>query len=70
MGHEAIDLYRQVPVDFQDEITYICVLNACSHSGLVDEAYSIFDEAKMKTTKIVTTMVCKTNCFSFRKNLL
>ena len=58
MGYEAVDLYRRMPVVFQNEISHICVLNACSHSGLVNEAHSIFNEIKVKTEKIITTMVC------------
>ncbi len=57
MGHEAIDLYRQIPIDLKNEIADICVLNACSHSGLINEAHSIFNEIKMKTEKIITIMV-------------
>jgi hypothetical protein len=38
MGIQAVELYRQIPKEFLDEVTYICILNACSHSGLVDEA--------------------------------
>ncbi len=58
MGHEAINLYRRMPIHIRNEVVHICVLNACSHSGLVNEAYSIFEEIKVKTEKIITTMVC------------
>jgi pentatricopeptide repeat protein len=61
MGHEAVDLYRRIPVDFRNETADICVLNACSHSGLIHEAHSIFNEIKVKTEKIITTMVCETS---------
>ncbi|CAF1365864.1 unnamed protein product [Adineta steineri] len=61
MGYEAIGLYKRMPIHIQDEITHICVLNACSHSGLVDQAYSIFNNIQVKTEKIITTMV---DCFS------
>ena len=40
MGIKAVELFHSIPVDFADEISYICVLNACSHSGLVDQARS------------------------------
>jgi pentatricopeptide repeat protein len=65
MGLEAIKLYRQMPKSLYDEVTHICVLNACSHSGLLDEARSIFHEIPLKTEKIITTMVCLCNLFCF-----
>ncbi|CAF4388160.1 unnamed protein product, partial [Rotaria magnacalcarata] len=42
MGIQAIEIYRQISLNLIDEITHICILNACSHSGLVQEARSIF----------------------------
>ena len=59
MGVQAIELYRQMKSESIDEITHICILNACSHSGLVDEAREIFKNIKTKTDKIYTTMVYK-----------
>ncbi|CAF4135071.1 unnamed protein product, partial [Rotaria sordida] len=61
MGFEAIELYRQMPNELHDEVTHICVLNACSHSGLLDQARNIFNEIPLKTEKIVTAM---TDCLS------
>jgi pentatricopeptide repeat protein len=58
MGLEAVGLYRKMPHPLCSEATYVCVLNACSHSGLVDEAHSIFNEIPQKTNQITTTMVC------------
>jgi len=69
-GSEAIDLYQQISNDLRDEVSHICVLNACSHSGLLDQGRSVFDEIKIKTERITTTMVCLfTYCdpFSFTK---
>ncbi|CAF5186564.1 unnamed protein product, partial [Rotaria magnacalcarata] len=57
MGSEAIQLYKQMPNYLRDEVSHICVLNACSHSGLVHEARNIFDEITFKTEKIITIMV-------------
>jgi pentatricopeptide repeat protein len=57
MGNQAIELFRQIPLQLIDEVTYICVLNGCSHSGLVDEARSIFKNIKKKTENIYVTMV-------------
>jgi pentatricopeptide repeat protein len=57
MGYQALELYRQMPQEFIHEATYICVLNACSHSGLVSEARLIFNSIQIKTDKIYTTMV-------------
>ena len=60
MGSQAIEVYRQMPKKYIDEATYVCVLNACSHSGLVDEARSIFTNIPTKNGKIYCTMVDKT----------
>jgi len=40
-----------------NEITHICSINACSHSGLIREARSIFESIQMKTEKIYVAMV-------------
>jgi pentatricopeptide repeat protein len=58
MGYEAIDVYQRIPENMRDTISHVCVLNACSHSGLVEQARSIFSQIKRKTEEIVTTMVC------------
>ncbi|CAF3619869.1 unnamed protein product [Rotaria sp. Silwood1] len=66
MGHEAVDLYRRMPIDIHDEVTYICILNACSHSGLIDKAHSIYNNIKVKTERITTAMVdCMSRMFMF-----
>ncbi|CAF1464338.1 unnamed protein product [Rotaria sordida] len=57
MGIQAVELYRQMSSEFMNESNYICVLNACSHSGLVDQARSIFSNIQIKTEKIYTTMI-------------
>ena len=57
MGIQAVKLYHQMPTEMMDEATYICVLNACSHSGLVDEARSLFRSTEIKTENIYCTMV-------------
>lgn len=57
MGHEAIELYQRIPSSLHDETLNICVLNACSHSGLIDEAERIYRRIEKKNEKIVTVMV-------------
>ncbi|CAF4461467.1 unnamed protein product [Rotaria socialis] len=57
MGIQAIDIYRQISLDLIDAITHTCILNACSHSGLVQEARSIFENIQIKTVSIYTTMI-------------
>lgn len=57
-GVDAIDLYYQMPYDQWDEISHTAVLNACSHSGLSNQARSIFTKINNKTERIYTTMVC------------
>ncbi|CAF0965372.1 unnamed protein product [Rotaria sordida] len=61
MGSEAIKLYREMPNNLRNEVTHICVLNACSHSGFLHEAQNIYNEISFKTEKIVTVM---TDCLS------
>ncbi|CAF4242007.1 unnamed protein product, partial [Adineta steineri] len=57
MGVQALELYRKMPEEFINEVTNICVLNACSHSGLIDEARSIFKNIPSKTERIYGTMI-------------
>lgn len=57
MGIEAVKLFSKIPLKMLNERTYICVLNACSHSGLVDQAKQIFENIRNKTEFIFTTMV-------------
>ena len=65
MGKEAIELFHQVPVDTMDEWIYVCVLNACSHSGLTDNAQQIFERIpnERRTEKIYTTLVIDDSLF-------
>ncbi|CAF4239603.1 unnamed protein product [Rotaria sordida] len=63
MGSEAIKLYREMPNNLRNEVTHICVLNACSHSGFLHEAQNIYNEIPFKTEKIVAVMVCLTVLF-------
>jgi pentatricopeptide repeat protein len=65
MGIEAVDLYRKMPDHLHHEVSHICVLNACSHSGLLGEARSIFSEIHIKTKRITTTMVYLSSLFIF-----
>ncbi|CAF4988257.1 unnamed protein product, partial [Rotaria sp. Silwood1] len=66
MGLEAVDLYRKMPNHLRNEVTYVCVLNACSHSGLLDQAHSIFNEISQKSKKIIAAMVdCLSRLYIF-----
>ncbi|CAF1547942.1 unnamed protein product [Rotaria magnacalcarata] len=66
MGSEAIELFKHVPTNERDDISYICALNACSHSGLLAEARIIFNQVPTKTEKIITTMIdCLCRLFLF-----
>lgn len=58
MVADAITLYRQMPSTIRDEVSHVCVMNACSHGGLIDEARTIFNAISNKTEKIVGAMVC------------
>jgi pentatricopeptide repeat protein len=68
MGSQAIELYRQMPENLINEATHICILNACSHSGYVNEARSIFKNIQIKTERIYTTMVYQTLSYLNLKN--
>lgn len=59
MGLEAVQLFHKVPENILDDRIYVCALNACSHSGLVNEAYEIFGKipCNQRTELICTTMV-------------
>ncbi|CAF1012481.1 unnamed protein product [Adineta ricciae] len=61
MGFDAVKLFYQMPVNLIRDETYVCVLNACSHAGLVEEAQKIFATVEKKTEEICTIMV---DCFS------
>ncbi|CAM4818090.1 unnamed protein product [Rotaria magnacalcarata] len=66
MGTQAVELYREMPNNLRDYISQICVLNACSHAGLLHEARTIFNEISLKTESIITTMVdCLSRLFMF-----
>ena len=58
IGSRAVDLYRQMPPAMHNSIIHLCVLNACSHSGLLGEARAIFNAISPQTDKITTAMVC------------
>lgn len=57
MGNQAVELYYKMPAEFIHDATEISVLNACSHSGLIEEARTIFKNIQIKTVKIYTSMV-------------
>lgn len=59
MGLEAIELFHRIPSNMLDNIIYVCVLNACSHSALFDQAWKIFEKIPLnqRTEQIYTTMV-------------
>ncbi|CAF3915277.1 unnamed protein product, partial [Rotaria magnacalcarata] len=66
MGTQAVELYREMPNNLRDHVSQICVLNACSHAGLLHEARTIFNEISLKTESIITTMVdCLSRLFMF-----
>ena len=59
LGQEALQLFHQVPKEMMDHRIYVCVLNACSHSGLVDQAWKIFSNIPIeeRNERIYTSMV-------------
>lgn len=68
MADSAVELFQQMPSEYVFEETYVCVLNACSHAGLVNTARSIFATISNKTEKIYSTMVdCLGRRFQFEE---
>ena len=57
MGMKAVELFHLVPQPLVVEATQVCVLNACSHAGLVAQARSIFTSIENKTEKHYAAMV-------------
>ena len=49
-GKEALDLFKQMQDEgFEpDSTSIVCILTACSHSGLIDDAINIFNSMKEK----------------------
>ncbi|CAF0964364.1 unnamed protein product [Rotaria sordida] len=68
MDSEAIQLYRKMSNNLLNEISHICVLNACFHSGLLQKAWNIFNDIPLKTEKIFTTMIFKAHNHSRPKS--
>ncbi|OVA18246.1 Pentatricopeptide repeat [Macleaya cordata] len=48
LGQDAVELFEQMQKDAikPNNVTFLCVLSACSHSGLVDEGYRCFTSMK------------------------
>ena len=59
MGLQAVQLFATIPSSMFNSWIYVCVLNACSHSALVDQAKQIFHRIPFenRTDQIYTTMV-------------
>jgi pentatricopeptide repeat protein len=56
-GRDAVELFCLIPRPMIAAKTYVCVLNACSHSGLVDKAREIFSGIPVKSKWHYTAMV-------------
>ena len=71
MALQAVELFSRMPSELITDTTYVCVLNACSHAGLVNEAQAIFSSIKNKTEYVYVTMVnLKQNLFfNFNSNI-
>jgi pentatricopeptide repeat protein len=67
LGKEAIDLfYKYCKVIKCNSVTFVCILNACSHSGLREEALKIYSdmESVYKVTPNVQHKTCIIDCLS------
>lgn len=62
-GEEAIELFYRIPLEMIDDWIYVCVLNACSHSGLIKEGEVIFNRIpqEKRAEKIYSSMVSDTS---------
>jgi pentatricopeptide repeat protein len=49
-GCEALNSFKRMQIDgiHPDEVTYLCILSACSHSGLFTEALTLFENMKQE----------------------
>ena len=58
-GEEAIELFNRIPLEMIDSWVYVCVLNACSHGGLIEEGERIFNmiPQKQRIDQIYASMV-------------
>lgn len=73
LGREAVQLYYRIPTEMIDDIINLCVLNACSHSSLINEAREIFNNISFdkRTEKIYSAMVTYVNwLLNFYLNIL
>jgi pentatricopeptide repeat protein len=61
-GKRSVDLFTQLENEgiSPNDITYVCVLNACSHSGLADDAGHIF--SAMESQHGITPKIEHHNC--------
>ena len=58
-GEEAIELFNRIPLEIINDWIYVCVLNTCSHNGLIEQAEMIFNmiPQEQRTEIIYTSMV-------------
>jgi hypothetical protein len=61
-GQKAVELFHRMPKHLVDDWAIVCVLNACSHSGLRQEAELIFEKVaeEKRNNRICTVMVRQT----------
>ena len=70
MGLEALELFQRMPKSLLDKWTYVSLLNACSHAGLVDQAREIFLSIPSKTQMIYTVMVSRASLLDQAQQLI
>ncbi|XP_050237186.1 pentatricopeptide repeat-containing protein At1g14470 [Mercurialis annua] len=58
-GYEAVKLLKSMEEEGiePDRVTYICVLTACSHAGLVEEGHKVFESIKITDVDHYACMV-------------
>ena len=71
MGIAAVELFHEIPANMVNDWINVCVLNACSHSALINEARQIFQNIpKDKRTEKIYTAMARESSNIFHLNRL
>ncbi|CAM6008822.1 unnamed protein product [Sphagnum balticum] len=79
-GQKALELFRQMQEEGvqPDDITFVCLLSACSHSGLVDEGLRFYSSmstiymisAKLEHYTCMVDLLGRAGCLHEAENML
>ncbi|XXG63529.1 hypothetical protein AAC387_Pa05g1696 [Persea americana] len=70
LSDEAISLFRRMLEEgiYPNEVTYVCVLTACSHGGLVDEGLDAATMPKVGTGKAAWNLTVKAKAIRLKRS--